>query len=332
MAVRLSPIWSGTQFFNSAGQPLNGGKILQYTAGTTTNQATYTDSTGTVQNANPIILDSTGRYSAQIWFTTGVNYKLVLQDSAGNTILTEDNLTGINDSAGAGVSEWVSFVGTPTYVSGTSFTVSGNNTTIFAANARVKSTLNSGSVYSTVTSSSFGGGVTTVNLLNDSTAIDNTLSAVAYGFLGTSNPSVPAYQPYVGFHAHLSSNQTSGNIIIFNTVDNQNGGTNYNSSTGIFTAPISGWYHFSVAIAIQNNTGGASTMNLSLYANSVRVSAFGYSNSSIVASANVATGSMSSTVFLSSGQQVNAQSDTVLSATYYANAGGACHFSGFLVS
>lgn len=48
------------QFLNSSGNPLANGKIFTYAAGTTALQNTYTDSTGTTQNPDPILLDSTG--------------------------------------------------------------------------------------------------------------------------------------------------------------------------------------------------------------------------------------------------------------------------------
>lgn len=255
MAVALSPIWVGQQFFSSAGNVLSGGKIQQYLAGTTTPQSTFTDNTGGTPNANPIILDSAGRYSNQIWFTQGVSYKLQLQDSTGAILLTEDNLKGVNDTSAGVASEWVA-QGTPTFVSGTSFTVTGNQTSVFVAGVRVKAQINAGSVYATVSSSSFAA-VTTVNLTNDSSSLDNTLSAVSVGLLGETNPSVPAIIPYnaVAFHAHLSANQISGSTLVFDTVDAQSGGTNYASGTGIFTAPFTGWYHFSTSAQVVNTSG-----------------------------------------------------------------------------
>ena len=48
------------QFLDSNGVPLAGGFLFTYAAGTTTLQTTYTDSTGTIANANPIPLDSSG--------------------------------------------------------------------------------------------------------------------------------------------------------------------------------------------------------------------------------------------------------------------------------
>ena len=49
-------------------KPLAGGKIFTYQAGTAIPQQTYTDSTGAVQNANPVIFDASG--CANIWFAT----------------------------------------------------------------------------------------------------------------------------------------------------------------------------------------------------------------------------------------------------------------------
>ena len=70
--------------------PLAGGKLYSYLAGTSTPQATYTDSSLGVPNANPVILDAAGQ--ADVWLG-GVNYKLTLTDSLGNIQWVEDNIT-----------------------------------------------------------------------------------------------------------------------------------------------------------------------------------------------------------------------------------------------
>lgn len=99
MAVTLSSFGGvGAQFFDNSGNPLTGGKIYTYAAGTTTPQTTYTTSAGSTPHSNPIILDSAGRVSAggEIWLTSGVEYKFVLKTSAEVTIATYDNIVGIN--------------------------------------------------------------------------------------------------------------------------------------------------------------------------------------------------------------------------------------------
>ena len=79
------------QFFDANGNPLAGGKVYTYAAGTTTPQATYTDYTGGVANANPVILNTRGE--ASIWFTTA-QYKIKLTDADDVEIYTVDNLNG----------------------------------------------------------------------------------------------------------------------------------------------------------------------------------------------------------------------------------------------
>lgn len=99
MAVSLSILGgAGAQFFDNNGDPLSGGLIYTYDAGTTTPRATYTTSAGSTPNANPIVLDSAGRVTTQIWLTSGINYKFVLKTSSGVTLDTEDNLYGVPGS------------------------------------------------------------------------------------------------------------------------------------------------------------------------------------------------------------------------------------------
>jgi hypothetical protein len=97
MAVNLSMLaGAGAQFFDNNGDPLSGGKVYTYAAGTTTPQATYTTSAGNVAHANPIVLDSAGRVPSggEIWLTDVVSYKFLLTNSTGTTIGTYDNVTG----------------------------------------------------------------------------------------------------------------------------------------------------------------------------------------------------------------------------------------------
>src|SRR6185437_13742461 len=77
-AQSVSPFMGlgNVQFEDNNGTPLVNGVLYSYQAGTTTQQATFTDATGTVQNPNPIPFTSGGR--AAIWLTTGSTYKFVL--------------------------------------------------------------------------------------------------------------------------------------------------------------------------------------------------------------------------------------------------------------
>lgn len=77
------------QFIDANGDPLAGGKLYTYEAGTTTPLATYTTSAGNISNANPVILDSAGR--ASVWLGAG-SYKFVLKDSTDVLVYTTDNI------------------------------------------------------------------------------------------------------------------------------------------------------------------------------------------------------------------------------------------------
>jgi hypothetical protein len=85
---------AGWQFFSNTGQPLAGGFIYTYAAGTSAPAATYTSNLGNIANTNPIVLDAYGRVPNEIWLTVGVAYKFVLQDSSAVQIGTWDNISG----------------------------------------------------------------------------------------------------------------------------------------------------------------------------------------------------------------------------------------------
>ena len=95
MSVLLSPIGNGINFLTTTGQPLAGGQLYTYQAGSSTLLATYTDVNGLIPNTNPVVLGTDGRLPSELWFTQGYNYKLVLKDANSNLIATYDNLYGI---------------------------------------------------------------------------------------------------------------------------------------------------------------------------------------------------------------------------------------------
>ena len=98
MSVFISSVaGAAAQFFDNSGNVLTGGKLYTYLAGTTTFADTYTSSTGTVLNTNPIILDSAGRVPEEIWFAENQTYKFVLTDADDVLLGTWDNLVGVYD-------------------------------------------------------------------------------------------------------------------------------------------------------------------------------------------------------------------------------------------
>jgi hypothetical protein len=98
-SVLLSPFGVGQQFFDDNGVPLAGGLIYTYQAGSSTPLVTYTTSSGTIANANPIVLDASGRTPQQIWLLTGYSYKFVLQNADAVLIQTLDNIYPILQNA-----------------------------------------------------------------------------------------------------------------------------------------------------------------------------------------------------------------------------------------
>lgn len=74
------------------GKPLSGGLLYSYAAGSSTPLATYADANRGAANANPMVLDSSGR--ANIFLGLAV-YKFVLQDATGVQQWTIDNINGI---------------------------------------------------------------------------------------------------------------------------------------------------------------------------------------------------------------------------------------------
>lgn len=81
--------------FNDDGTPMVGGLLYTYVSGTTTPQATYTDSTLGTPNTNPVVLDARGE--ASVWLGTSA-YTMKLTTSVGALVWTED---GVIDSSGS---------------------------------------------------------------------------------------------------------------------------------------------------------------------------------------------------------------------------------------
>lgn len=81
------------QLFDDDGNPLDGGLLYFYTAGTSTPQDTFNESDldPAHANTNPVELDSAGR--AVIYFSPTPAYKCICKTSAGVTLWTQDNIS-----------------------------------------------------------------------------------------------------------------------------------------------------------------------------------------------------------------------------------------------
>lgn len=359
------------QFFDDSGDPLAAGKLYTYAAGTSTPQATYTDYTGGVACANPIVLDSAGR--ATFFLTVGQAYKFVLKTSADSTVWTVD---GINYSGASGqiYSAGDGSVGAPAYGfvndPDCGWYRIGSDTigvaTAGAEAARIDGSQNVGIGVSPTTKLDVNGtakfrGATTVTtggltvsaggltvsasgaaITGTTTIAGNTTisggnfatrgfsdSATAAAFkidgdgvwtnVGTTQPAFAAYR--------ATSQQTSGTTLIFNT-EQFDTGSDFNTSTGVFTAPVAGVYCFSASAEFTNSTG--STVSGQFYITSGALSNIANTSFSYATGVTFAV-STSVVVKLAANDTVSVGLNTSLSSTFVLTATAYSRFSGALL-
>lgn len=108
---------------NNNGQPLVGGQMFTYLAGTTTKQSAFTDSTGNTPLPNPIILNLRGDVapsatgtSCGLWFDPTLAYKVVLAfpddtDPPTNGIWEIDNVVSANAAVLAALAAYEATLG-----------------------------------------------------------------------------------------------------------------------------------------------------------------------------------------------------------------------------
>ena len=84
------------QAFDDNGNPLSGGKLFTFSAGTNTPKATFTTEDGSVEQPNPVVLDAAGRATV---FIDGA-YRYRLEDADGNIVRTVDNIKSFINVSG----------------------------------------------------------------------------------------------------------------------------------------------------------------------------------------------------------------------------------------
>jgi hypothetical protein len=177
-------------FYQNNGELAAGGTLEIFEANTITHAVTWFDRDGTVahQNANPLTLDSQG--AAVVWLEAGKVYDWLARDALGNII---DNAKGITGSTSAidSSSQWVVTGMIPTFVNTRTFTVIGDQTSIYSVGRRVRVTFSGGFKYATIISSVFSTLTTiTLGFANSSDVLDATISAVDVGLDVASSPSM----------------------------------------------------------------------------------------------------------------------------------------------
>lgn len=204
----MSILWSpfgNAPFILANLQAASGYKLYIYKAASTEKATVYSAINGSAQHPNPITLGSDGWPPGSIYLDSAFNYKFVYAhplDSDPPTIQITppvDHVALVAPSAQVLASEWQSGT-TPTYISSTQFSVTGNQTATYHVGRRVKAVVSAGTVYATITAVSFSS-VTTVTISPDSTTLDAGLSAVSYSFLSASGSSWPS-----GYNTGLTTN------------------------------------------------------------------------------------------------------------------------------
>jgi len=249
--------------YGVAGSALSGFKVNTYAAGTATPQATYTDSTLAVANANPVVMDANGQ--ANIWLGN-LAYKFVGTDVAGTVLWTVDNVT--QASLGSLQNEWVSFNAVPVFISATSFSLTGIvdltlSPYFIAVGTRIRTTNTGGTAYGTVITVSGN----TIVVRSDGASIDAGISAAYYGIIAGANSST-ARRTLVTVQNGGNVNMVNGvaTQLTFNTIP-----VDYlseNSGSNSVTVKVAGSYRVR---GIVNFNEGAATTGIANVAQTVSV-------------------------------------------------------------
>lgn len=146
----------GPKFYawDREGNPLAFGKVYTYKARTNAPQVTYQSEDAVVANTNPVILNGEGYGNIYL----DGSYKVVVKDKDDNEIWTADPVTA------QGGEEWVNCM-TATYLSSTTFKISGNVTDKFDTGRRIRIDNNADTYsYSTILSAVFAATDTTITI------------------------------------------------------------------------------------------------------------------------------------------------------------------------
>lgn len=239
--AELSPA-PKAQFFDANGDPLVGGKVYTYAAGTTTPLATYTDASGVFANGNPIILDARGE--ANIWYSSGFAYKVVLADASDAVIWTVDNILTTGDMAFQNANN-VSITG-GTIGSGVTF--NGNITGTASNVTGIVAVANGGTGAANAAGARTNLGAAAAGANTDITSLEQDVAVVATGTIGAAS---------IGYRGAPQNAQTSAYGLVL--ADN---GKHISITTGGVTVPSNASQAFPVGatVVIYNNSGSSQSI------------------------------------------------------------------------
>lgn len=151
---------------DSNGAPVEGAKIYTYEIDGVTEKDSFDGENGSV-NANPVLTNAAGLADV---YLDGV-YEIVVKDADDNLLYSKNPVTSANQLTDVWIQKR-----SATYASTTTFTVSGNQTSIYTVGRRVKLE-DSATLYGTISASSYSSPNTTVTVTIDGgTALSGSLS------------------------------------------------------------------------------------------------------------------------------------------------------------
>lgn len=255
MTVTVLAPYLKQRFVDANGAALYLGTVSTFAAGTSTPIVTYKDAAGVATNTNPITLNPRGE--CDLWLVPNTAYKIQVNDAQGNLIFVEDNVVNsqlltlyAGVDTGAANTYLLNFTAQFTaYVDGIVLYWIPSHTNTGASTVNV----NGLGVLNIINQD--GSGLSAGELLANNIAV---MMFKGTGFqLISSGLASNASQTLFAARRSLSAgNQTLTNnattTAVFDTAD-INQGTNYSTSTGLFTAPIPGIYTFSAQLLLTSN-------------------------------------------------------------------------------
>ena len=79
------------EILDATGDPVLGGRLYTFAAGTTTDKTTWSNAAKTVANSNPIVAGADGKIGP-VFMTDGEGYKFVEKDASDVTLRTQDGI------------------------------------------------------------------------------------------------------------------------------------------------------------------------------------------------------------------------------------------------